>query len=136
MVSSGVRLHTSCASVHRAEMQQEATFEAIMLPYIRAAGVFNHCVDTGGHKKSAESSAALQGKKRCACHNLTLRSWLMPAQLHRVVNSHAFQFPDPRLIQYDCGKLHFFAILSPTRGCVSSHQLANFMRFFPLTNVR
>lgn len=101
-ISSGVRLHTSCAGVHRAEMQQEAAFEAVMLPYARGARVFKHCADRS-------KSSASQGKVRCACNSLTLRSWLMPAQLHRVVNSHAFQFPDPRLIQYDCGML----LLSP-----------------------
>ncbi|VDO08469.1 unnamed protein product, partial [Rodentolepis nana] len=54
------------------------------------------------NKKSVTTSSAAVGKIHCSCRNLTFRSWLMPAQLHRVGNSHAFQFPDPRLIQYDC----------------------------------
>ncbi|XP_018648130.1 putative helicase [Schistosoma mansoni] len=31
--------------------------------------------------------------------------WLMPSKLHQLVMSCRIQFPDPRLIQYDCGKL-------------------------------
>lgn len=107
-ISSAVRLHTSCAAVHRIEMQQEAQVEAALKPYLDSAGLFKHCAATAGptpvSKKSAIVPASGGGKIRCPCQTLTFRSWLMPAQLHRVANSHAFQFPDPRLIQYDCGK--------------------------------
>ncbi|CDI98275.1 helicase [Echinococcus multilocularis] len=102
-ISSGVRLHTSCASVHRIEMQQEAVFEGILQPFLEAARVFKHCIV---HKKNSTLV-----KVHCACDSLTFRSWLMPAQLYRVCNSHLFQFPDPRLIQYDCGKLQRLDLL-------------------------
>lgn len=80
--------------------------KAILKSYLDAAGLFKHCAATttlATNKKSTTTAAAVS-KVRCSCRNLTFRSWLMPAQLHRVSNSHAFQFPDPRLIQYDCGK--------------------------------
>lgn len=100
-ISSGVRLHTSNAAAHRTEMQQESLVGAILKPYLEAAGVFKHCPPNAGVKKS--STTAITNKIRCPCRSFTFRSWLMPTQLHRLSNSHAFQFPDPRLIQYDCG---------------------------------
>nr|CDS31584.1 helicase [Hymenolepis microstoma] len=112
-ISSGVRLHTSCAAVHRTEMQQASFVEATLKPYLDSAGLFKHCTVTttpSTNKKSVTTTAAVS-KIRCSCRNLTFRSWLMPAQLHRVGNSHAFQFPDPRLIQYDCGKLQRLDLL-------------------------
>ncbi|KAL5108649.1 Helicase domino [Taenia crassiceps] len=102
-ISSGVSLHTSCASIHRIEMQQEKVFEDILQPFLEAARVFKHCTM---YKKNPAMS-----KIHCACDNLTFRSWVMPDQLHRVCNSHLFQFPDPRLIQYDCGKLQRLDLL-------------------------
>ncbi|VEL23433.1 unnamed protein product, partial [Protopolystoma xenopodis] len=36
---------------------------------------------------------------------ISINAWLMPAQLHSIINKCRFQFPDPRLIQYDCGTL-------------------------------
>ncbi|CAH8441587.1 unnamed protein product [Heterobilharzia americana] len=36
---------------------------------------------------------------------LSPQIWLMPSKLHQLVMSCRIQFPDPRLIQYDCGKL-------------------------------
>ncbi|VDM31077.1 unnamed protein product [Hydatigera taeniaeformis] len=102
-ISSGVRLHTSCADVHRTEMQQEKVVEDILQPFLEAARVFKHC--------SVQRRSSTLVKLHCACNSLTFRSWLMPAQLHRVCNSHLFQFPDPRLIQYDCGKLQRLDLL-------------------------
>ncbi|KAM3172762.1 hypothetical protein ACTXT7_013874 [Hymenolepis weldensis] len=112
-ISSGVRLHTSCAAVHRIEMQQESLVKAILKSYLEAAGLFKHCatITTLATNKKSTTTAAAVSKVRCSCRHLTFRSWLMPAQLHRVSNSHAFQFPDPRLIQYDCGKLQRLDLL-------------------------
>uniref|UniRef100_A0A5K3FAE4 Helicase C-terminal domain-containing protein n=2 Tax=Mesocestoides corti TaxID=53468 RepID=A0A5K3FAE4_MESCO len=106
-VSSGIRLHVSCPRVHRCETQQEAVFESLLRPFLDSAGVFSHCSKTS----SVHRKATVPAKTRCPCTSLTFRSWLMPAQLHQVSNSHCFQFPDPRLIQYDCGKLQRLDLL-------------------------
>ncbi|THD22460.1 Helicase domino [Fasciola hepatica] len=38
-------------------------------------------------------------------------AWLLPVQLHRISTACRIQFPDPRLIQYDCGKLQRLDLL-------------------------
>ncbi|OON13340.1 protein, SNF2 family [Opisthorchis viverrini] len=38
-------------------------------------------------------------------------AWLRPVQLHRIATACRIQFPDPRLIQYDCGKLQRLDLL-------------------------
>lgn len=89
-------------------MQQEKAFEDVLQPFLEAARVFKHCTL---YKKNPTMT-----RIHCACDSLTFRSWLMPDQLYQVCNSHSFQFPDPRLIQYDCGELLVVSILIHAGG--------------------
>uniref|UniRef100_A0A0X3NT99 Helicase domino n=1 Tax=Schistocephalus solidus TaxID=70667 RepID=A0A0X3NT99_SCHSO len=98
-ISVGVHLNASSAIYQHCVSQQDDAIACIVNSFLVSAGLFNHCQPVKAHQPDNRAAAA------CPCRSLTLRSWLLPAQLYQIANSQCFQFPDPRLIQYDCGKL-------------------------------
>ncbi|VDN26593.1 unnamed protein product, partial [Dibothriocephalus latus] len=98
-VSAGAQLNASSAVLQHCQSQQDEAIGCVVNSYLVSAGLFNHCQPVKVHAPEHRTAAA------CPCRSLTLRSWIFPAQLYQIANSQCFQFPDPRLIQYDCGKL-------------------------------
>ncbi|BHF71983.1 protein antigen binding [Sparganum proliferum] len=98
-ISVGAQVNASCAVLQHCESQQSDAIACVVNSFLVSAGLFSHCQPVKAHQSESRTTSA------CPCRSLTLRSWLLPPQLYQIANSQYFQFPDPRLIQYDCGKL-------------------------------
>ncbi|CAH8828941.1 unnamed protein product [Trichobilharzia szidati] len=93
VISSGFMLQVSSHALEHQVVNQESRIRDMLL---NSGCLPSSCfpVNSFDYQKSANRLPPLSPQ-----------IWLMPSKLHQLVMSCRIQFPDPRLIQYDCGKL-------------------------------
>uniref|UniRef100_A0A183AH75 Helicase ATP-binding domain-containing protein n=1 Tax=Echinostoma caproni TaxID=27848 RepID=A0A183AH75_9TREM len=102
-VSSGFHINVSSARYQSQKSQQEERLTG----FLQAECLPKVCIqqDLSVHRESNSKGSLLNQIP------LSPQAWLLPVQLHRIATACRIQFPDPRLIQYDCGKLQRLDLL-------------------------
>ncbi|KAF7256965.1 hypothetical protein EG68_06353 [Paragonimus skrjabini miyazakii] len=107
VISSGFSVHTSCP-----QYQSQSLGQADRLNLLLQADCLPPVCQPVNVSLSSDSLRGRSNKANLSDFvPLSPLAWLMPVQLHRIASACHIQFPDPRLIQYDCGKLQRLSLL-------------------------
>ncbi|KAF8569642.1 hypothetical protein P879_00459 [Paragonimus westermani] len=109
VISSGFSVRTSCP-----QYQSQLLGQADRLNMLLQADCLPPVCQTMNVSLSSDSVRGRSNKGNLSSMGfvpLSPLAWLMPVQLHRIATACHIQFPDPRLIQYDCGKLQRLSLL-------------------------
>ncbi|CAH8669868.1 unnamed protein product [Dicrocoelium dendriticum] len=100
VISSGFTPHTSCPKYRSQLVGQSQRIYSLLA---------SSCLPAVCLPSSGSDTPTSRGTRNTL--PLSPLSWLMPVQLHRIATACRIQFPDSRLIQYDCGKLQRLDLL-------------------------
>ncbi|KAL3312937.1 hypothetical protein Ciccas_008468, partial [Cichlidogyrus casuarinus] len=110
VLSRKISLEACSSHVVRETANAETRLMELLRPMLPSVCISNELAQR--EQKMTKFQYRLPQSSICPVpYALSLKAWLMPAPVHDISNCRNFSFPDPRLIQYDCGKLQRLDIL-------------------------